>query len=89
MDIQLPIQAQKNVKANNLIESSITPKILIIYLTFSIGNIRLNKSPWLVAMSIEIIISVRIKPILRYDFALLNDMISFLYLLIINTPNIK
>ena len=65
MDIHFPIQAQKKVKANNLIESSMTPKILIIYLTFSVGNRMRNKSLWLVAMSMDIITSVRIKPSLR------------------------
>ncbi len=89
MDIHFPIQVKKKVNANNLIESSITPKILIIYLTFSIGNRILNKSFWLVAMSIEIINSTRIKPSLKYDFALLNNSISSAYLEITNTPNRK
>ena len=77
--MHFPIEVQKKVKANNLIESSITPKILIIYLTFSAGKIMLNKSCWLVAKSIEIIVSVRNKPIAKYDFDLLNIMISSLY----------
>ena len=89
MDIHFPNQAEKNVKANNLIESSMTPKILIICLTFSVGKIILNKSFWLVIMSIEIITSTSIRASLRYIFALLNNIISSLYLEIINTPNIK